>query len=69
MRNLQAFFNPNPGGLTAEAAAITFKEDSIKPNFLQKKMTYFFRPITKQDLSLHPMKLIARKTQKLCLVL
>jgi hypothetical protein len=48
MRNLQAFFNPNPGGLAAEAAAITFKDDSKKPNFLQKKMTDFFGPITKQ---------------------
>jgi hypothetical protein len=48
MRNLQAFFNPNPGGLPAEAAAVTFKEKSKKPSFIPRKMTGFYEPMIKQ---------------------
>jgi hypothetical protein len=37
MRNLQAFFNPNTGGLTTEAADISLKDESKNTVFFKRR--------------------------------
>jgi hypothetical protein len=45
MRNLQSFFNPNPGGSAVMAAAMTTTEETKQPSYIQKKMMDFFEPM------------------------
>jgi hypothetical protein len=67
MRNLQSFFNPNPGGTAVLAAAMAMTEESEQPSYIQKKMTDFIGPKVKQAPKATPIPVNCKKCRALSL--